>query len=105
MTTEEIIARYIDEGYNALRTHTSKRSPEIRKLIRHESVVIQGTEYSCLKEFAVERVAEEIRKILPEADIEVELGGNDSTLRVWLTEEEKRRLTTEFYAFLSEHCM
>lgn len=105
MTTEEIIARYIDEGYNALRKHTSKRSPEIRRLIRHETVTIQGTEYSCLKEFAVERVAEEIRKILPEADIEVTLDGNDSTLKVELTEEEKRRLTTEFYAFLEKYCL
>lgn len=104
MTTEEIIERYIDEGYNALKKHTAKRSSDIRKLIRHEPVIMNGVEYSCLKEFAVERVAEEIRKIIPDADIEVELDGNDSTLSVELTEDEKRKLTTEFYAFLEKYC-
>ena len=105
MTTEEIIGRYIDEGYNALRKHTARRSSDIRKLIRHEPVAMNGVEYSCLKEFAVYLVAEEIRKILPDCDIEVTLDGNDSTMRVELTEEEKRRLTCEFYAFLSKYCM
>jgi hypothetical protein len=104
MTTEEIIERYIIEGYNALKTHTAKRSPEIRKLIRHEKVIVDGNEYSCLKEFAVERVAEEIRKILPDCEIEVLLDGNGSTLTVELTEEEKRKLTGEFYSFLNKYC-
>lgn len=104
MTTEEIIERFLEEGRHAFKVHTAKRSPEIRKLLRHELVTIEGTEYSCLQELVVEKTAEEIRRILPDCDIEVILDGNDSTLNLTLTEEEKRKLTTEMYAFIDKYC-
>lgn len=104
MTTEEIIGRFLDEGRHALIAHTSKRSPEIRKLLRHESVTIEGTEYSCLQELVVVKTAEYIRGILPECEIEVILDGNDSTLNLELTPEEKRKLTGEIFAFIEKYC-
>lgn len=75
MTTEELIQSFIDAGRHVFTAHTAKRSPEIRKLIRHETVVIDG----------------------------VELNGNDSTLNVELTQEEKQKLTSELYVFLKEN--
>lgn len=104
MTTEEIIGRFLDAGRHAFITKTAKKSPEIRKLLRHESVVIEGTEYNYLQELVVVKTAEFIRKILPDCEIEVELDGNNSTLNLTLTEEEKRKLTTEMYAFVDKYC-
>lgn len=104
MTTEEIIGRFLNAGRHAFITKTAKKSPEIRKLLRHESVVIEGTEYNCLQELVVVKTAEFIRGILPDCDIEVVLDGNDSTLNLILTADEKRKLTTEMYAFVNKYC-
>lgn len=103
MTTEELIQSFIDAGRHAFISHTAKRSPEIRKLIRHETVVIDGNEYNCLQELVVVKTAEHIRNILPDCDLEVELNGNESTLNVELTPEEKRKLTSELYVFLKDN--
>lgn len=103
MTTEEIIERFLSEGRHAFIKHTSKRSPEIRKLLRHEPVVIEGVEYSCLQELVVVKTAEEIRNVLPDCDIEVDLDGNNSTLVLTLNDEEKRKLTSSLYVFLKEN--
>lgn len=104
MTTEEIIGRFLDAGRHAFITKTAKKSPEIRKLLRHESVAIEGTEYNYLQELVVVKTAEFIRGILPDCDIEVVLNGNDSTLNLILTADEKRKLTTEMYAFVDKYC-
>lgn len=104
MTTEDIIERFLDEGRHAFMVETAKRSPEIRKLLRHESVIIDGTEYNYLQELVVVKTAEFIRGILPDCEIEVVLDGNDSTLNLILTADEKRKLTTEMYAFVDKYC-
>lgn len=103
MTTEELIQAFLDAGRKAFTRHTAKRSPEIRKLLRHEDVTIDGNEYHCLQELVVVKTAEHIRNILPDCDIEVELNGNDSTLELELTPEEKRKLTSELYVFLKDN--
>ena len=103
MTTEELLEAFCNAGRHIFTTQTSKRSPEIRKLLRHEPVMIEGVEYSCLKELVVEKTAEHIRSVLPNAEIEVELSGNDSTVTVDLTDEEKRKLTSSLYVFLKEN--
>ena len=103
MTTEEIIGKFLEVGYHAFKTHTAKRSPEIMKLLRHESVIIEGTEYNYLQELVVVKTAEHIRSIIPDCEIEVVLDGNDSTLNLELTEEEKRRLTGSLYSFLKDN--
>lgn len=100
MTTEDLLAAFCEAGRHAFITHTAQRSPEIRKLLRHEPCVIEGTEYNCLQELVVVKTAEYIRSILPDCGIEVELDGNQSRIEVELTDEEKRKLTTELYVFL-----
>ena len=86
-----------------LLSHTRQSGAEIRKLIRHEKVVIDGNEYNSLQELVVVKTAEHIRNILPDCELEVELNGNDSTLNVELTQEEKQKLTSELYVFLKEN--
>ncbi|MBB5227405.1 hypothetical protein DYE50_01280 [Treponema ruminis] len=103
MTTEDLIQSFIDAGRHAFTSHTAKRSPEIRKLIRHEKVVIDGHEYNCLQELVVVKTAEHIRNILPDCELEVELDGNNSTLNVELTQDEKQKLTSALYVFLKEN--
>lgn len=103
MTTEDLIQKFLDTGRYAFIKHTAKRSPEIRKLLRHEKVMIEGNEYGCLQELVVVKTAEYIREILPDCDIEVGLNGNDSILRIELTGEEKRKLTGSLYAFLEKN--
>jgi len=104
MTTEEIIERFFAEGRHAFKVYTAKRSPEIRKLLRHEAVIIEGTEYTYLQELVVVKTAEYIRTILPNCDIEVILDGNDSTLILTLNDDEKRKLTGELFAFIDKYC-
>ncbi len=103
MTTEDLIQSFLDAGRHAFSAYTAKRSPEIRKLLRHEKVIIDGNELSCLQELVVIKTAEHIRNILPDCDLEVELNGNESTLNVELTPEEKRKLTSELYVFLKDN--
>lgn len=100
MTTEKLIETILMEGRKAFLKKTQYESLEIRKLIRHEPVMIDGTEYNYLQELVVEKTAEFIQEILPDAEIEIELDGNNSTLSVELTEEEKRLLTSKLYVFL-----
>lgn len=103
MTTEDLIQAFFDAGRHAFIKTTSKKSSEVRKLLRHESVEIEGNEYTCLQELVVVKTAEHIRNLIPDCNIEVELDGNDSTLYVTLSDEEKRKLTTELYSFLSDN--
>lgn len=103
MTTEELVETFMQAGREALMKHTSNRCPEIRKLIRKEPVMIDGNEYNCLQELVVYKVAEEIRNILPECEIEVILDGNDSTLSMALTDGEREKLTSFMYVFLHKN--
>lgn len=103
MTTEELVETFLDEGRRAFIRHTAKKSPEIRKLLRHEVVVMNGVEFGCLQELVVYKTAEYFRQILPKCDMTVELDGNNSTIYLDLTDEEKRKLTQSLYVFLKQN--
>jgi hypothetical protein len=103
MTTEEIVEKFLEEGRKAFINTTSKKSPEIRALIRHEAVTIDGVEYNCLQELVVAKTADYIHAILPDCRIDVDLDGNDSSLSIELSDDERRKLTTALYVFLKDN--
>ena len=103
MTVSEMVETAISEGIAAYKKN-SKGTPEARRLDRHEPTFIDGQWYTCWREYAVCRMAEQIQEILPYADVEVELDGNASLLTVSASEEEQRELSSRLYLFLKKNC-
>lgn len=101
MTTEDLIEALIVEGIRAYKK-LNRNSPEGRKLTRKESVKIDNdVEFSCWREYAVYKVAEYLRDLLPDIPIEVTLDGNDSILQIEIDEKEQQRINGSIYSFLN----
>lgn len=66
-------------------------------LDRKEPVALNGVTYTCWRELIIHCAANFIQEICPNADVQVMLDGNDSTLKVELTEEEQRELNSKLY--------
>ena len=56
MTTEDLLEALISSGVKAYKK-LNKNTPEGRKLNRHESVAIEGVEFTCWREYAVYKTA------------------------------------------------
>ena len=103
MTTQDLIDSYIEAGRKVLTKRTAGRHEGVRRLIRHEAAVVDGVEYQCLRELVVVKVAEEMQRILPDAEIRAVLDGNDSAIEAELTDDERERLNSRMYLFLSRN--
>jgi len=101
MTTEDMIEEFIQLAMKAYKKN-SKGSVEARKLDRHESVMIQGQEFSYWREYVVYKMAEYIHKIIPDAKIEVLLDGNDSAIKIELNNFEQQKLNRQMHLFLQK---
>lgn len=103
MTTQDLIDSYIEAGRKVLTKRTAGRHEGVRRLIRHEAAIIDGIEYQCLRELVAVKVAEEMQRILPDAEIRAVLDGNDSAIEAELTDDERERLNSRMYLFLSRN--
>ena len=101
MTTTDLVGTFVDEAIWALKkNHRHQR--EGRMLDRHEPVEIGGYTYAYWKEFAVHATAEHIKDILPDAEVQVVLDGNDSSIELEIDEDEQRTLNSSLYVFLKK---
>ena len=101
MTTEDMIERLIELSYPAYKKN-SRGCIEARKLDRKEPVVIDGIEFSCWKEYICYKVCEYIKSKIPEAELELELDGNDSTINLSLNDKESQILNNKMYVLIKE---
>ncbi len=101
MTTGDLIDTFINEAVWSLKKlHRNQR--EGRMLDRHEPVEIDGYVYTTWREFAVHATAEYIKEILPDADVQVILDGNNSTIELSIDDEEQQKLNSSLYVFLKK---
>ena len=87
----------MEAGRKALTRRTAQKHEGVRRLIRHESAVVDGVEYQCLRELVAVKVAEEIQKILPDVEIRAILDGNDSTIIADLSDNDRERLNSKIF--------
>lgn len=102
MTTEDMIERFIDEGIRAYKKNYRSRSLYARKLDRHEPITIDGNEFTCWREYVCYKTAQHIMGILPFCDVAVDLDGNDTQIRLELTDSEQKKLNASLFSFLKK---
>lgn len=99
--TERLIEEFMEAGLKAFKSERI-RSSEARKLDRHETIELppDGVKVSYWREFVAYKMAEWIQETVPACTVELELAGNDTTLTVELTDEERKLLSDELDGFL-----
>lgn len=96
MTTEDLIEQLIDLSYHKYKK-LSRGCKEYDMLNRKQPVVINDIEFSCWREYACYKVCEYIKSKIPEAELDLELNGNDSVITVEMSDEDKRTITTKLW--------
>ena len=101
-TIETMIDAFIELGVKSVKK-LYKETLEGRKLDRHEIVILDdGTDCRCWREYVVYKMAQLIRDVAPEADIEVDLNGNESTLYAELSNVEQQQLKARMKPLLEK---
>lgn len=99
MTTEDLLKAFIDEGVRCYKKNY-KNTTLFNALNRHQTVYYDGQEINYWRELSVYMTAKWIKGILPEANLEVNLEGNDSNIALELSEEEQRKLNSRLFVVL-----
>lgn len=103
MTLEESVEWIISEGCSAIKKQ-NRNTVEGYKLERHEPVERYGQTFRCWMEFAVYKTAMQLQEWCPELSLEVELAGNDSTLKIDFEDKEQRRQLNKAIHMFFEQC-
>ena len=101
MTTEEMIEEIIQVSYPFYKRH-SRGCIEALKLDRKEEVEIDGTVFSCWREYVCYKVAEYIKEKCPGCDLVLELNGNNTVIQLELDDEQQKHLNMVMNKFLKE---
>ena len=101
MTTEDMIEQLIDLSYHKYKK-ISKGCKEYDLLNRKIPVVINGIEFTGWREYVCYKVCEFIKSKIPEAELELELDGNDSIIALEMNDEEKRKLNNKLFVLIKE---
>ena len=101
MTTEDMIERIIDLSYRKYKK-ISKGCKEYDLLNRKIPVVIDGIEFTGWREYVCYKVCEFIKNKIPEAELELELNGNDSIIALEMNDEEKQKLNNKLFVLIKE---
>ena len=101
MSTEELIEKIIDISYPIYKRN-SRGCVEALKLDRKEPVDIDGMIFGCWREYVCFKVAEYLKDKCPEAHIELELDGNDTTIKIEVNDFQQQQLNQKMYKFLKE---
>lgn len=99
MTTEDLLEELISSGVRAYKK-LNRNTKEGRKLSRHESVIIEGQEFTSWREYAVFKSAEYIADIIPPEQVEVTLDGNNSVITITCDNKEQQEINSKLYQFL-----
>lgn len=93
MTSEDIIAKLLQKGYEGYKKNFRKYCPALsRKLDRKETIEFDGQEYNGWQELVVVNIAKIIAEYCPDIEIEIELDGNNSELRAVLSDKDEEVL-------------
>ena len=101
MTTEDMIEQLIDLSYHKYKK-ISKGCKEYDLLNRKIPVVIDGIEFTGWREYVCYKVCEFIKSKIPEAELELELDGNDSIIALEMNDEEKQKLNNKLFVLIKE---
>ena len=101
MTTEDMIEKLIDLSYKAYKKN-SKGCLEARKLDRKEPVEIDGYTFTCWYEYICYKVCEYIKLKIPDAEIDLELDGNGTTINLSLQDGDAQVLNNKMYLLIKE---
>ena len=104
MCTEELIEQIIDAAYPIYKRN-SRGCVEALKLDRKEPVDIEGTTFSCWREYVCYKVAEYLKDKCPEAEVTLELDGNNTQIMLSVSNEQQQSLNQKMYKFLKERSM
>ncbi len=102
MNTEELIEKLIDVMYPIYKRN-SKGCIEAYKLDRKEPVDVDGITFSCWREYVCYKVSEYLKEKCPEADIKLELNGNDTQIFLEINDNEQQKLNQKIYTFLENN--
>lgn len=99
--TESLIEEFMEAGLKAYKSRR-KSNPDAIRLDRHEPVELppDGVVVTYWTEFVAYKMAEWIQETVPTCTVELELAGNDTTLTVELTDEERKLLSDKLDGFL-----
>ena len=102
MTTEVLIEKIIEVSYPIYKKR-SRGCIEALKLDRKEPVDIDGTVFTCWREYVCFKVAEYLKEKCPEADVILELDGNDTVIQIGINDSQQQSLNQKMYKFLKEN--
>jgi len=101
MTTEQMIEEIIEAAY-PLYKKNSRGCVEAYKLDRKEPVDIDGTVFSCWREYVCYKVAEYIKEKCPECSLILELDGNNTVIQLEIDDTQQQRLNVVMNKFLKD---
>lgn len=101
MCTEDMVETVIEAGVKAYKKNY-KNCPEGIKLFRKEPVVLFGIEFNCWREYAVYKMGQYLQELCPTLNIDVELDGNNSTLKLEMSDEEQKKVNVLLWQFIKK---
>lgn len=101
MTTGEMIEKLLELSYIKYKK-LSKGCIEGRKLDRKETVTIEGIDFSCWHEYVCYRVCRYIKEKVPDAVVQLEIAGNNSTVSVELNDGDEKKLNSKMFNLIKE---
>lgn len=101
MTTSEMIEELIQLSYRSYKRQ-SKGCLEASRLDRKQPTVIDGITFTCWHEYVCYKVCQYIKSKIPDAEVSLELCGNDSTVGVVLDDREEEAINRRMYRLIKE---
>lgn len=101
MTTEEMIEQLVQLSMRAYKKN-SRGSSEALRLDRKQSVEIDGIEFTCWREYTCYKVCEYLKDKCPTLKVELFLDGNNSQIKVSLTDSEQKLINQKMFSLIKE---
>lgn len=101
MTDEKIIEKLLEKANICYKHAFRKQCPRIARMLdRKETVTLNGQDYNCWTELIVTTCGRIINDYCPDAEVEVELDGNNSSLHAILSDKDEEVLSTKIQAMV-----
>lgn len=101
MELDDLIELFIQHGIKAYK-RIYRSCPEGRALDRHETVTIHDVEFNYWRELSVYKMAEYLQELIPTLNVEVNLDGNNSNMKIEINDDDYTALTEVLTSFLKE---
>lgn len=101
MTDEKIIEKLLEKANICYKRAFRKQCPRIARMLdRKETVTLNGQDYNCWTELIVTTCGSIINDYCPDAEVEIELDGNNSSLHAILSDKDEEVLATKIQAMV-----